>query len=145
MLVPDTNVYIMEAAGTLPPVVTSPIDRSLLFHCAVYLAELAVGVGNADPALPSWPRLRDHYANLFASMPAGRILTPDGSVWTEAGIVAGTLARLQGLQPHQRRACLNDAAIYLTAAKAGLPVLTANVADFDLIQQLAPQGGFVGF
>lgn len=128
----------MDAAGTLTPTVTALLDRSLLFHCAVCLAELAVGVGNANPALPSWPRLRDHYADLFASIPASRALTPDAPTWAEAG-----LARLQGFQPHQRKTCLNDAAIYLTAAKAGLPVLTADAADFDLIQQLTPQGRLV--
>jgi hypothetical protein len=30
-----------------------------------------------------------------------------------------------------------DALIYLTAAKAGIPVLTANRDEFDLIQQIA--------
>jgi hypothetical protein len=35
--------------------------------------------------------------------------------------------------------------IYLTAAKAGLPVLTANRDEFDLIQQLAPEGHFIHF
>jgi hypothetical protein len=33
--------------------------------------------------------------------------------------------------------------ILLTAAKAGLPVLTANRVDFDLIQQIAGTGQFV--
>ncbi|MEL6062021.1 MULTISPECIES: hypothetical protein [unclassified Methylobacterium] len=36
-----------------------------------------------------------------------------------------------------------DALIFLTATRAGLPVLTANRDDFDLIQQLAPEGRFV--
>ena len=62
-----------------------------------------------------------------------------------AGVVAGTLARIQGLQAHQRKECLNDALILLTAAKAGLPVLTANRVDFDLIQQVAGTGEFVHF
>jgi hypothetical protein len=33
----------------------------------------------------------------------------------------------------------------LTAAKAGLPVLTADRKQFDLIQQLAPEGQFIHF
>ena len=60
-------------------------------------------------------------------------------------MVAGTLARTQGYQPHQRKACLNDALIFLTAAKAGLPVLTSNRDEFDLIQQLAPEGRFIHY
>lgn len=42
----------------------------------------------------------------------------------------------------QRKDALNDALIYLTASKRALPVLTDNHADFDLLQQLEPQGRF---
>ena len=38
---------------------------------------------------------------------------------------------------------LNDALIFLTAAKAGLPVLTSNRRDFDLLQQIIPTGRFI--
>jgi hypothetical protein len=34
---------------------------------------------------------------------------------------------------------------HLAAAKRGLPVLTANRAEFDLIQQIAPGGTFLYF
>lgn len=144
-LVPDTNVYILDAAGRLPPEVERLLDRALLFHCSVCCAELAVGVANADPARPDWGALRDHYAELFAAMPATRLLVPDAQAWAEAGVIAGTLARTQGYRKHQLKQCLNDALIYLTAARAGLPVLTGNRDDFDLIQQLAPEGRFVYF
>jgi predicted nucleic acid-binding protein len=139
----DTNIYIHRAAGRLAPHVRVGIDRALLFHCSVALAELACGVACADPSRPGWPAMRDHYAALFASIPASRLVTPDAQVWTEGGVIAGTLARTQGYQPHQRKACLNDALIFLTAAKAGIPVLTADRNDFDLIQQLAPEGRFI--
>lgn len=102
-----------------------------------------MGVANAQPARSGWPLLRDHYTELFARIPANRLLTPDSGVWADAGVVAGTLSRTQGFQPHQRKDCLNDALILLTAAKAGLPVLTADRDDFDLIQQLVPEGRVV--
>jgi len=35
--------------------------------------------------------------------------------------------------------------IYLTAAKAGLPVLTANRGEFDLLQQVAGTGSFIHY
>ncbi len=70
-------------------------------------------------------------------------MAPDTEIWMDAGVVAGTLARTQRFQPHQRKNCLNDALIFLTAAKSGFPVLTANRTDFDLIQQLAPDGRFI--
>lgn len=145
MLVPDTNVYIRAAAGTLPALVQDLVERALLFHCSVCLGELATGIANANPSLPSWSALRDHYLELFDSIPSARLLNPDAQVWTDAGVVAGVLARTQGFQRHQRKECLNDALIYLTAAKAGLPVLTADNHQFDLIQQLAPEGQFIHF
>ena len=145
VLLLDTNVYIGRAAGRLPQELREIIDQALLFHCSVALSELAVGVANADPAHPGWRKLRDHYAEVFAAVPTSRLLTPDAEVWADAGLVAGTLARTQGYQAHQRKSCLNDALIFLTAAKAGCPVLTANRDEFDLIQQLAPNGRFVHY
>jgi predicted nucleic acid-binding protein len=145
MLLLDTNVYIRSAAGTLPAAVAALLDRGLLFHCSVCLGELAIGVGNADPAHPQWPALRDHYVDLFAAIPATRLLTPDAQTWVDAGLIAGILSRSQSFQEHQRKECLNDALILLTAGKAGLPVLTATGAEFDLIQQLAPETRFLHF
>jgi hypothetical protein len=55
LLLLDTNVYINRAAGCLPRPVTDAIDGALLFHCSVALAELAVGVANADPHRAGWP------------------------------------------------------------------------------------------
>jgi predicted nucleic acid-binding protein len=145
LLVPDTNVYIMAAAGTLPAEAQALVEHALLFHCSVCLGELATGIANADPSLAGWRAIRDHYTELFDSIPSTRLLNPDAQTWTEAGIVAGALARTQGFQRHQRKECLNDALIYLTAAKAGVPVLTADRDGFDLIQQLAPEGRFIHF
>jgi len=141
----DTNVYIHSAAGTLPHAAAALLDRGLLFHCSVCLGELATGVANANPARANWHAISGHYAALMAHIPATRLLTPDAAIWVEAGVIAGTLARCQGFQRHQRKDCLNDALIFLTAAKEGLPVLTANRDEFDLIQQLMPQGQFIHF
>jgi predicted nucleic acid-binding protein len=143
VLLLDTNVYINRAAGRLPAPLREVMDQALLFHCSVALAELAAGVANANPSRSGWPALRDHYIELFAAIPATRLMTPDAQVWADAGVIAGTLSRTQGFQPYQRKECLNDALIFLTAAKAGIPVLTANRDEFDLIQQLAPAGQFI--
>lgn len=142
---PDTNVYINDAAGRLPAEVAALLDRALLFHCSVCIAELATGIANGDSAHPRWRAARDHYAELVANIPPSRLLTPDAETWADAGVVAGTLARTQAFQPHQRKECLNDALILLTAAKAGLPVLTANRDEFDLVQQIAPEVRFVHY
>lgn len=70
---------------------------------------------------------------------------PDVDIWIDAGLIAGTLARLQDFQREQRKQWLNDALIFLTAACAGIPVPTADRGDYDVIQQLAPEGRFVSF
>jgi len=44
-----------------------------------------------------------------------------------------------------QKECLNDALIYLAAAKAGLPVLTENRNQFDLIPQVAQEGRFIHY
>jgi hypothetical protein len=79
VFVPDTNIYIMDAAGLLPQAAETLVDQGLMFHCSICLAEISVGVGKYAPK----------------------------------------------------------------AAKNGLPVLTDNKADFDLLQQLAPGGRFI--
>ncbi len=145
VLLLDTNVYINRAAGRLATALRDVIDSALLFHCSVALAELAVGVANANPSRAGWVAGYEHYSALFAAIPASRLMTPDADIWADAGLIAGILARTQRFQPHQRKECLNDALIFLTAAKAGIPVLTANRNEFDLIQQIAPEGRFVHY
>jgi len=76
-------------------------------------------------------------------VPASRLLTPDAQTWVDGGLISGVLARTQRFQPYQRKECLNDALILLTAAKAGMAVLTSNRGEFDLIQQIAPEVQFV--
>ena len=126
MLLLDTNVYIMSAAGSLPPAAASLAERALLFHSSVCLGELATGVAGADPARSNWRAIRNHYAALIDAVPDTRLIVPDGQTWLEAAVIAGTLARVQDFQKHQLKECLNDSLIYLSAAKVGLPVLTAN-------------------
>jgi predicted nucleic acid-binding protein len=145
MIVLDTNVYIRSAAGTLPAAAATLVDRGLLFHCSVYVAELATGIANSNPSHVRWSAVRDYYSDLVATFPETRLLTPDAKIWAEAGVIAGTLGRTQNYQPHQPKESLNDALVFLTAANVGLPVLTDNRDEFDLIQQLAPHGRFIHF
>ncbi|EIM31130.1 type II toxin-antitoxin system VapC family toxin [Microvirga lotononidis] len=142
---PDTNVYINPSAGRLPPAAQSLLLNGLLWHSSICLGEVAIGVGNYNPASPDWDASRRQYAGLIASIPETRIRKPDEQTWIEAGLIAGILARTQGYQPHQRKECLNDALIYLSAAKEGIPVLTSNRDEFDVIQQIAKRGMFVHY
>lgn len=143
VFVPDTNIYIMNAAGMLPQAAATVVDQGLMFHCTICLAELSVGIGKYSPKARDWQATANYYAALFASVPSNRLLVPDAQTWADAGIVAGILARTQGFQKQQGKELLNDAVIYLCAAKNGLPLLTDNKTDFDLLQQIAPDGSFI--
>ena len=144
-LLPDTNVYIRNLAGALPVGVAALLDDALLWHSSVCLAEITTGIANYNPAARDWRRVKQQYAAIFAAIAESRIVTPDDETWQIGGLIAGTLARTQNFQPHQRKNCLNDALIYLSASKLGLPVVTANRDEFDLIQQIAPGGAFLHF
>jgi predicted nucleic acid-binding protein len=68
---------------------------------------------------------------------------PDAQIWREAGLLAGILARLQGYGAGDRNRVLSDALLFCTARKHGLTVLSRNLKDFDLLQQLDPSGRVV--
>ena len=75
-----TKVYIHRTARRLHTELQDLIDRALLFHCSVTLAELETSVANADPARSGGTAVRNHYAGLFASgagQPAADALCPD--------------------------------------------------------------------
>jgi predicted nucleic acid-binding protein len=78
-------------------------------------------------------------------IPAHRLHAPIDATWVEAGMLAGELARLSD-QPKgvgAARKFLNDALIFMQARRIGAEVLTANVRDFDFLDQLAPSGRVV--
>lgn len=137
---PDTTVYIDMAAGRMPPPALDLIRSATQLHSAVCLSEIAQGLGQYDPKAARYRAVRRHYVELTKRIPPNRVVTPDDEVWARAGLLTGMLARSQGYQAHQRKELLADALIYLSASKAGLPVLTRNAADFDLLSQLHPSG-----
>ena len=58
----------------------------------------------------------------------------------EAGMLAGLVSRLTGAPRAEAPALFNDACIYLQALERGWVVLTRNIRDFDLFDQLSPTG-----
>jgi predicted nucleic acid-binding protein len=111
-----------------------------LWHSTVTEAELAAAAGLLDPSHPETQHVTAQIAASVELRPAHRILAPDRNAWREAGILAGLLARLEQYGKNERRKALNDALIFLTAAKNGCVVLTRNVKDFDLLMQLDRKG-----
>jgi len=141
----DTTVYIHEVEGRLPADAKNLIDRTLNFHSAFCLAEILAGISALDPSSLRYASVWRYYHSVFSGFPDNRILPPDNTVLAQAGVISGVLARTQNYRKEQVKELFNDAAIYLTAAKAGIPVLTANRGDFDLIQQAAGHGEFIHY
>jgi predicted nucleic acid-binding protein len=136
----DTTVYIDELQGRFPPDAEMTIRVAELWHSNVTETELAALIGLLDPHHPRTQQAIRQVIATIERRPQHRILIPDREVWREAGILAGVLARIQGYATAERRRALNDALIFLSAAKHGCAVLTRNIVDFDLLMQLFPNG-----
>lgn len=136
----DTTVYIDELQGKLPKDVELALRSGSLWHSSVTEAELSALVGLLNPDHRDTAQAIRQVLASIEHRPSYRIVTPDRDVWRDAGILAGLLARLQQYGKSEQRKILNDALIFMSAAKAGLTVLTRNVSDFDLLMQLFPSG-----
>jgi predicted nucleic acid-binding protein len=139
----DTCVYLDAGRGKLPLGARRLLAAAILFHSSVCVAELTYTFGRLDPTHPETPAALAFMRDILDGIRVDRTLAPDADDYVEAGIIAGTLTRTQGLGKPERRKLMLDALVFLTARRVGYPVLTANVGDFDLIQQLAPQGRVV--
>lgn len=136
----DTTVYIDILQNRFPRDGELMLRAAEAWHSPVTESELAAACGLLDPAHPGTRQIVEELTEIMERRPTYRTITPDSDIWREAGILSGTLARLQGLAKDQRRRILNDALLFASARKYGCAVLTRNVADFDLLQQLDPSG-----
>jgi len=136
----DTTVYIDILRNRFPRNGDIMLRAAEAWHSPVTEAELAAGCGLLDPAHAQTRGIIEQISAVIERRPSHRTLATDSEIWREAGILSGTLARLQGYKNDQRRRVLNDALLFATARKYGCSVLTRNVLDFDLLQQLDPSG-----
>jgi predicted nucleic acid-binding protein len=136
----DTCVYLDAGKGKLPRGAQLLLAGSRLFHSSVCVAEIAYSFGRLDPTRPDTPAALEFIRETLSRVRLDRTLAPDRDAFVEAGVITGTLVRTQNLGTPERRKLLLDVLIFLTARQIGYPVLTANTNDFDLIQQLAPDG-----
>jgi len=150
----DTTVYLHRGAGMLPNVIRALIGsrQHFVYHCGVVCAELAISIGLLDPAdrrtPPTIAAIRAH----LDRMDADRTVAPSGAAWTEASVLAGILARTQGLsrpkkaltpeqaccQEGRRRELLLDALLYATALEQDMLLVSGNIRHLDLLLQLRP-------
>lgn len=134
----DTTVYIDILQNRFPRSGDLMLRAAEAWHSPVTEAELAAAIGLLDPTHPETREIVEQIAAVIERRPRYRTLVPDSEIWREAGILSGILARLQGYGKHHRRRALNDALLFATARKHGCMVLTRNVVDFDLLEQLDP-------
>lgn len=136
----DTTVYIDILQNRFPHSGEVMLRATEAWHSPVTEAELSAAIGLLDPAYSDTREIIEQIAAVIERRPNYRTIVPDPEIWREAGILSGILARLQGYGRDQRRRALNDALLFASARKYGCVVLTRNVADFDLLQQLDPSG-----
>ncbi|MDX2141949.1 MAG: hypothetical protein SFV19_01225 [Rhodospirillaceae bacterium] len=142
----DTTVYIDILKGKTPPDVDALLLHRTCEHSCVCIAELTHAFGRLDPADPrTKPALREIAGLIERDIPAHRVHVPSTETWMAAGMMAGLIARFtcaQRSQGHEHK-ILNDALVYLQAARLGCAVLTRNIADFDIINQVASRGNVI--
>lgn len=135
----DTTVYIDALQKRLPDAVKALMASRAVEHSAIALGELAHALGRLDPNHPGTPATLGAVKGVIAAVPPYRLSMPSVQATIEAGILAGTLARLRGLPKAQQQPLFNDAALLLQALERGYILLSRNIADMDELSQLLPQ------
>ena len=136
----DTCVYIDQMQGRAPALVEQLIDTRQVNHSTVAIQELMHTIGVLDPDDPRTAAVVEAVTGQIQAMPEHRLFTPDAEVLGRASLLAGILSRLQGYARDARLKALHDCVLFLQAQKLGFAVLTANLAEFDLLLQLVPAG-----
>ncbi|WP_428485425.1 hypothetical protein [Rhodopila sp.] len=108
-------------------------------HSAVCLAELTHAYGRLASSHPRTANTLDSISQTIGAMRPHRLREPSHSAWGTAGMLAGLAFRLGKYQPGQERKLLNDALVLLQAVENGYVVLTGNIGDFDILNQLLPE------
>lgn len=141
----DATVYIDALQGRTPAAVDDLLRYRSIFHSAVCLAELTHAFGRLDPAHPGTRKALAALGGAIDDIPRHRLFAPDTDLWGKAGMLAGKALRAGRIPPGQgqERKLLNDSLIYLQARKVGAAVLTRNVREFDLMEQLVPSGAAI--
>jgi predicted nucleic acid-binding protein len=136
----DTTVYIDVLQGRFPASGEPLLRAADAWHSTVAESELASTCALLDPAHPATREVIKQIAAVIEKISPYRSIAPDREIWRDAGLLAGTIARLQGTPRGDLRRMLNDALIFATARKYGHSVLTRNITDFDFLHQLDPSG-----
>lgn len=136
----DTCVYIDQLQGRAPALIEQLIETRQVNHSTVAIQELMHTIGVLDPADPRTAAVVEAVTGSIQTMPEHRVFASDAEVLGRAALLAGILSRFQGYAQDTRLKALQDCVLFLQAQKLGFAVLTANLAEFDLLLQLVPTG-----
>lgn len=136
----DTTVYIDVLKGRAPQSVGELLRVRQLNHSSVALTELANLFGRLDPAHPGTTEVLREVKATIDDIPQHRLSSPSVQANLESGIVSGLIARLKGVLATDRQSLLNDANLFFHARETGSILLSRNIGDMDLIDQLVADG-----
>lgn len=148
----DTGFYISRLKRKLTRPILDFVESRPVLHSGVACGELAVSVGILTPEHPDTPAARKPIMNLLATIDMDQTVAPSAAAWSEAGVIAGILARTQHLnrssrepssvekccQEGKRRKLLNDALIFLSAVESNAVLVSGNIKDVDLLLRFKP-------
>jgi predicted nucleic acid-binding protein len=136
----DTGVYIHQLKGKTPASLDDLVRLRLVNHSVVAVQEMLHTVGVLDPADPRTGGTVEAIMEVLDGIPSHRLHTPTQDVLAEAAVHAGILCRRQGYAKDRRMKALHDCVLFFQARHLGCTLLTANVVDFDFLQQVRPEG-----
>lgn len=136
----DSCVYIDILQGRSPQAVDELIRTRIVNHSTICLAELTHLFGRLDPSHGGTKAVLGEIRRIIEDIPGHRLTAPSMASMGEAGMLAGLVTRLSGGARGDGSALLNDACIYLQALERGWTILTRNLRDYDLLDQLLPAG-----
>lgn len=136
----DTCVYIDQLQDRSPRALDDLIAQRQVNHSTIAIQELMHTVGRLSPADRRTAGVIAEIGRQIRSMPPHRVFAPDIEVLGRAALLSGMLCRLQGYDKDGRLRALQDCTLFLQAQRLGLVVLTANIADYDILLQFIPAG-----
>jgi predicted nucleic acid-binding protein len=136
----DTCVYIDQMQDRSPRILDDLIAQRQIHHSTVAIQEMMHTVGVLNPADRRSAAAIAEIGKQLKAMPPHRIFGPDMDVLGRAALLSGILCRLQGYEKDGKLRAFQDCILFLQAQKLGLVVLTANIADYDILLQLIPKG-----
>lgn len=137
----DTCVYLDVLRAKTPVEVDALLQTRIINHSTTALAELTHLFGRLDPGHADTRRALSKLSGVIDDIPPHRLTSPSTRCCAEAGMLAGLSARLAGRGGDLK--LLNDAMLFLQAREIGCAILTSNLADFDLFDQLLPGSGLL--